>query len=70
MTALSDAREYLKTVSVDSYRYDHPIQLLHRIVAEIEAAPKVKVRGKVGELATIHVSHSLVGQTVRLLGDG
>jgi len=33
----------------------------------IEKAPKVKVRGKIGEVCTIHVSHDLAGERVALL---
>lgn len=33
----------------------------------VQDAPVVKVRGKVGEFATIWVSHSLVGRRVRLV---
>ena len=40
---------------------------LKRRIAE---APKVKVRGKVGEVCTIHVSHDLAGQLVALLPVG
>ena len=39
-------------------------------LAEIEAAPTATVRGKVGELAYINVSHSLSGKRVKILEVG
>jgi hypothetical protein len=40
------------------------------VMEAVEAAPVVKVRGKVGELATICVSHDFVGQRVALVRVG
>lgn len=71
MTALTQAKEYLAKQAASGVQATmhsgHPDVLLGELVAEIEAAPVVKVRGKVGEFATVVVSHSLVGQQVRLL---
>lgn len=39
MSALGDAKVYLSGIQTDGYRYDHPITILARLVAEIEAAP-------------------------------
>lgn len=41
-----------------------------RLRERIERAPVVKVRGKIGEFATIVVSHSLLGKTLRLVEEG
>lgn len=47
--------------------YSGQIVRAERAEARIADAPVAKVRGKVGELATICVSHSLVGQRVALV---
>lgn len=47
--------------------YADRIRLALQTLARMEAAPSVKVRGKVGELATICVSHDFVGKRVRLV---
>jgi hypothetical protein len=66
-------REYIMRLSTDENRagliakvqiLEEQVKALNRM---LEEAPIVKVRGKVGELAIIVVSHSLVGKRVRLV---
>lgn len=72
MSALGDAKVYLSGIQTDGYRYDHPITILARLVAEIEAAPEaglcifnnaIRLREATGTTAII----AMVGKRVRLL---
>lgn len=47
MDALNRAREYLRGIDTDGYRYDHPITILAALVAEIDALPVVPVSEQV-----------------------
>lgn len=54
-------------VVIDDKELANLIAELRDLRARMEGAPVVKVRGKVGEFATIVVSHNLVGKKVRLV---
>lgn len=65
-SALQAARDYLQAVPGAG---SVPALVLAALVAEIDGAPVVKVRGRVGEMATICVSHDFVGRRVRMVVD-
>ena len=71
-SALTRAREYLRGIDTDGYRYDHPITILAALVAEIEGAPEaglcifnnaIRFREATNTTAII----AMVGKRVRLL---